>query len=471
MLWLGGALLALAIGAIWLTARAAPARHIRIASSPVDAAAARSTSPGKPGRPPAADPQLLKTQGNEHLGARRYAEALVAYDAAALLSAKETKLAADLAFNRSMALEGMGRLNEALAALDEERRLNAAAGRSEDPESTVQRARLLMQLGQPSDAVELLRACTPLLQNDEDKAHALEVTGYALFELDQANEAMAFYDQALSLRQSAGLSPDMDACWNRSTALYAVGRYGEAVAGFAEAETVRRHAGAPLEWEFEWDRGLALSALAYECYEAAEQQESRAAEVDADAGVPVDDLWQGFDYLNYSEAALEAYDNAIRLCRSAGVPLTYRLLAQRAWCLCELSNWQEALEAYIAADQLHLEEQASPDPHLALGSARCYRQLGDNEEALAACAVAEQRFLTVGEPVEPYLYWLRARCYWDLGAVRESHAAVRRAVELYAAEGEVPADLLDFAQELAEALPNAEPDVPTALPPNPSGSA
>jgi tetratricopeptide (TPR) repeat protein len=200
--------------------------------------------------------QILLQQGAALAQAKRFEEALAAYDRAATLRSDDC----ETFFNRGVVLRALERREEAIASYD-----RALAIRPAYPQALSNRGLTLRELkrfdeavasfdqaialkpdyaaawynrgnalaedGRPAEALasyDRARALAPQARDIED------ARGLALLDLDRPDEALAAFDRAIALR------PDMaESHSHRGEALHVLGRFDEALESFDRAIAIR----------------------------------------------------------------------------------------------------------------------------------------------------------------------------------------------------------------------------------------
>ncbi|MEQ9623550.1 tetratricopeptide repeat protein [Coleofasciculus chthonoplastes] len=185
--------------------------------------------------------------------------------------------------------------------------------------------------------------------------------GVTLYELGRYEEALASYDQAISLQ------PDFYQAWgNRGGALSELGRNEEALTSYDQAISLQ-----PDYYKTWENRGIVLSELGR--YEEALASYDQAISLQPDFYQAWSNRGVELDKLGRHEEALASYDQAISL-----QPDFYQAWSNRGVELDKLGRHEEALASYDQAISLQ------PDFYQVwVNRGGVLSELGRNEEALA----------------------------------------------------------------------------------------
>lgn len=189
----------------------------------------------------AINPHYATVYSNRGLALQRLGrldEALASYDQALALAPQDSSVLADAYYNRGIALQALQRLDEALASFDQ-----AIALRPEHA-AYCKHGFSQQKLGRYDEALASYEQATAL---DPAGADAHYNLGCALHKLQRPNEALASYDQAIAL------DPDYKSAHaNRGLALLELKRLDEARASYDRAIALN-----PMGADAHWNKGLA----------------------------------------------------------------------------------------------------------------------------------------------------------------------------------------------------------------------
>ena len=161
----------------------------------------------------------IKSLGDEHYNAGRYAEALALYEQAVRLDPND----ADAHLRKGMTLDGLGRYGEALAAHGQAIRLDPNFARAHNNKGIV-----LDDLGRYGEA---LAAYEQAIRLEPNVARAHNNKGVTLYNLQRYGEALAAYEQAIRLDPNYA-----DAYHNKGVVLDRLGRKSEAQQAYNKAQ-------------------------------------------------------------------------------------------------------------------------------------------------------------------------------------------------------------------------------------------
>jgi tetratricopeptide (TPR) repeat protein len=231
---------------------------------------------------------------------------------------------AEAHYNRGTMLQGLKRLDEALASYD-----RALALKPDHAGALYSRGTVLRGLKRSGEA---LASYDRVLALKPDFAEAFNNRGNALRDLKRLDEALVSYDRALALK------PDhAGALYNRGNALQDLKRFDEALASYDQAIALR-----PGHAEAFNNRGNALKELkrldeALASYDQAIALKPGYADAFNSRGNTLKELWRLDD-------ALASYDQAIAL-----NPGHAEAFNNRGCALHELKRLEEALGSYDRA--------------------------------------------------------------------------------------------------------------------------
>jgi predicted O-linked N-acetylglucosamine transferase (SPINDLY family) len=256
--------------------------------------------------------------------------------------------------NLGNALNGMGRLDDALAAYDRALRL-----RPDYADAHYNRGNVLRDMGRLDDA---LSACDTALRLRPDYADASYSRGNVLRDMGRLDDALTAYDGALRLR------PDYTEAYNnRGNALLSMGRLDDALAAYDGALRLR-----PDYADAHYNRGNVLQDMArlddaLAAYDTALRLRPDLAETHNNRGNTLREMGRLDD-------ALAAYDSALRL-----RPDYADAHNNRGNALFGMGRLGDALAAYDTA--LHLRPDFA-DAHYNRGNA--LRDMARLDDALSA---------------------------------------------------------------------------------------
>ncbi len=389
-------------------------------------------------------------EGEQHRAARRFKEALAAFEEAIKLDPGYV-----LAYRgKSIALNALGRADEALAACDQAIKLNPNDGRAyynkgiflsglkrypEALDAYNQAIRLepgfawaysgkgnvLWQLGRYEDAAAAYDRATQL--NDKDTA-AWIGKGNALRKLKRYQEALAAYERAAQLAPTS-----LSAYIGKAKALRKLKRYQEALE--AAEQAIKLDPNDAVAYR---EKGDALNRLRrHKEALAAHERSIQLAPAYADAYVGKADA---LDELERPAEALAACDQALQI-DSRHV----RAHTERGHALVRLNRLQEALAAYEQAIRL---DSDFADGYV--GRAIALAALNRHEESLATCERALQL-----DPASPLAWGWKGQALTHLKRLPEALAAFNQAIRLDSAyalfhydKGNVLAQLQRYAEAL-----------------------
>ncbi len=300
------------------------------------------------------NPAFHSNLGNALNGMGRLGDALAAYDTA-------LRLAPDYAEahnNRCNTLRDLGRLDEALAASDTALRL-----RPDYPDAHYNRGNTLRDLGRPHEA---LAAYDSALGLRPGYAEAYNNRGNTLQDMGRLDDALAAYQTALQLR------PDYaDAHYNRGITLRGMGRLDEALAAFDAGLRLR-----PDLAEIHNNRGNTLREMgrpgdALAAYETALQLRPDYTEAHNNRGNALQNMGRLDD-------ALAAYETALQL-RPDFADAHYN----RGNALQDMGRLDDALAAYETAIRLRPDDADTP-----YNRGNALREMGHLDGALASYETA-----------------------------------------------------------------------------------
>ena len=266
------------------------------------------------------NPAFHSNLGNALNGMGRLDDALAAYDRALRLRPDY----ADAHYNRGNVLRDMGRLDDALAACDTALRL-----RPDYADASYSRGNVLRDMGRLDDA---LTAYDGALRLRPDYTEAYNNRGNALLSMGRLDDALAAYDGALRLR------PDYaDAHYNRGNVLQDMARLDDALAAYDTALRLR-----PDLAETHNNRGNTLREMgrlddALAAYDSALRLRPDYADAHNNRGNALLGMGRLGD-------ALAAYDTALRL-RPDFADAHYN----RGNALRDMARLDDALSAYDTA--------------------------------------------------------------------------------------------------------------------------
>jgi tetratricopeptide (TPR) repeat protein len=194
-----------------------------------------------------------------------------------------------------------------------------------------------------------------------DNARAWHTYAVALDTAGRREDALAAYDQALTVEPAAAVYH------NRGNLLRVMGRAEDAMADFGEALALH-----PRYASVHHSRGVTLHNLGR--FEEAVAAYDQALDIDPRYAIAHRDRGVAFHSLKRYEDALTAYDQAVAIDREYAIAHCDRGVA-----LHDLGRFEEALAAY---DQAIVIDPGYADAHRDRGDA--LRHLGRIEEALAA---------------------------------------------------------------------------------------
>ncbi len=257
----------------------------------------------------------------------KYDEAIEAYDEAIRLNPNYAKAW----FNKGLSLDDLGKYDEAAKAYDEAIRL--------DPNNATKpwfnKGLALDELGEYDEAVKAYDEAIRLDPNNAAKAWFTK--GLALDELGEYDEAVKAYDEAIKIDPNNATK----AWFNKGLALDELGEYDEAVKAYDEAIRLDPN-NAAKAW---FNKGLALDELgeydeAVKAYDEVIKIDPNDAKAWNNKGIVLDDL-------GIYDAAIEAYDEAIRLDPHYAMAWNNKGLALR-----KLDRTEEAEAAFAKAKEL-----------------------------------------------------------------------------------------------------------------------
>ena len=228
----------------------------------------------------AINPHYATVYSNRGLALQRLGrldEALASYDQALVLAPQDSSVLADAHYNRGIALQALQRLDEACASFIQAVALKPSLG-----SVYVGLGHALLEAGHAEDAIRLydqaiaaqaadaqthnnrgaalhsldrwadaLHSYTQALAMQPGYAEAYFNQGLALQQLERTDEALASFDQAIALRPQYEL-----AYCNRGFSLQKMGRYDEALASYDQALALD-----PAAADAHYNRGCALHKL------------------------------------------------------------------------------------------------------------------------------------------------------------------------------------------------------------------
>jgi tetratricopeptide (TPR) repeat protein len=299
-----------------------------------------------------------------------------------------------LQVSRGMALQALGRIEEAAASFD-----RAIAARPEFVEARCHRAVASNLLGRFSEAVD---QCDRAIALQPDHAEAHFHRAVALKAMRQWDAALAAFDRAL--RAQPGHA---EASFHRGLLQHERGRLQEAIAGYEGAIAAQPGHGAAHAY-----RGLALHALG--------QDEAALASYDRALALRGDDLMVLFNRgallqkLQRPEAALQSYDRALAI-----EPSHAESHYNRGILLEQAQRLEEALASFDRALGLMAH---SADLHCSRGAVQ--QRLGRLPEALESF----ERTLALRAD-HPLALANRGIVLQELGRLEEAVASYARALE------------------------------------------
>lgn len=307
-------------------------------------------------------------------------------------------------YNQGVALAGLGRHQEAIAAFDRTLSLRPTAA------AWTNRGASLQALGRTQDALDSFAQALTL---ESGFAAALYNQGIALLDAGRFTEAVAAFDQMLLQ------APDAALAWNnRGVALHGLERFTEALESYDRAVAILPDY-AP-GWK---NRAITLTNL--KRFDEAVASFDNA--VARGLGPDFADAWSGRgDVLRYRERfdeAIASYDRALALApdspdawsnRAACLQMVYRFanaqasvdralgltpdhlhaLAVRGSLLCEAGRLTEGMASYRRRAELAF----GGEPHIAAHDEPDYRKRHDAEQDgyLASLGIAPGRFHVAG---------------------------------------------------------------------------
>jgi tetratricopeptide (TPR) repeat protein len=282
--------------------------------------------------------------------ARRYEEALVAFERATKLDA----LFADAYEGRGTTLYYLGRMDDALHSYDRAIRLNASYASAYSGKGNV-----LFESKRYADALQAYKHATNL---DPNLVDAYVGQGNALYYLGDYQEAVQVYDEAIKLDANSGAAYS-----GKGWVLWHTRRYQEALAAFEHALRLE-----PENVSYLIGKGRALYSLgrftdALLCFE-------RAILLDSDNVQSYEYKADSLYFLQRYEEALDVYEAAIELDPHLAAPHS-----GKGRVLYEMGLYEEALLSYERAIQIN--------SHLASaynGKGKVQAQFGYYEDALEA---------------------------------------------------------------------------------------
>jgi tetratricopeptide (TPR) repeat protein len=308
--------------------------------------------------------QAIQLNGNNSLyysnrglalqGLKRLDEALASYDRGLALAPGN----AEIFNNRGLALAELKRFAEALESYE-----RGLAIKPDYAEALNNRGNALRVLGRFTEALESYERALALRPS---LAEAYYNRGDALRDLGRPLEAVASYDRALALKADYP-----EALINRGLALHQLGRFGEALASYERALALRPEhpailincglalhqlnrfaeavasydrvlAGRPDYAEALINRGLALHQL--ERFAEAVASYERALALRPDRTEALVNRGLALHQLERLDEALESYDRALALC-----PDDPEALNDRGLTLHDLGRFAEAVASYDRA--------------------------------------------------------------------------------------------------------------------------
>ena len=330
-------------------------------------------------------------EGNAHYRARRYAEALEAYERAIALDPQD----AFFHYHRGNALRRLKRYEEALVSFEQAIQLHP-----NDASSHYYRGRVLYALKRYEAA---LAAFEHAIELDPNLAYAYNWKGNALRHLKRCEESLLAHGQAIALDPN-----DILFHYNKGIAFYTLKRYEEALVAYGRAVELD-----PNSANVHNARGSTLYGL--KRYEEALAAYERAVELDPyNVSFHKNKGSALYGLKRYAEA-LTAYEQAIQL-----EPDDASAYSGKGIALEGMWRYQQALEAYEQAIRLNPYEAVY---HRNRGDA--LRALYRNEEALAAY----ERALEL-DPDNATLHHKKGRALKRLGRLEEAEKAEERAKQL-----------------------------------------
>jgi serine/threonine protein kinase len=296
-------------------------------------------------------PVTPKRAGGTYLNAKRYQEALLAFEQAIQLDPNDAVI-----YNgKGLALSNLNRYGEALIAYEQAVQLNPGF-----ENAYINKAYALYKLRRHPEA---LTACERAIQLGPNNASFYNLKGLILSDLNRYGEALAAYEQAIRL------DPNITTAYNnKSSLLYSLKRYQEAIVSCEQAIRVD-----PRNAAMHNSKGNILLALkrygeALAAYEQAIRLDPRYALAYSNKGNVLCILKRYWEALATCERAIRLDLNLASAYNNKGV------------ALCGLKRYGEAVGACDQAILL--------DPNLAVA----YRNRGSALQALRRLKEAQQAF-------------------------------------------------------------------------------
>ena len=266
------------------------------------------------------DPSYYCTRGLVLQGLKRLDEAVASYDRALVLNRDYSTAL----INRGLALEALERFAEGLESYD-----RAIAIQPNSAEALLNRGNALQQLGRLAEALESYDRTLALRP---DLAEGYYNRGDTLQNLRHLDEAVASYDRAVDL------NPDfVEALLKRGNALQQLGRFAEALDSYDRALVLRPDDAVALLIRGNVVQQLGRFVEALESYD-------RVLGLRPDYAEALINRGNALQQLGRFAEALESYDRALALRRNWAPALN-----NRGNALQQLGHFTEALENYDRA--------------------------------------------------------------------------------------------------------------------------